>query len=233
MKKQIIAGLAAAMVCVGAVGGTFAYLTQQTGPVTNTFTVGNNVKISLDESTVTQLGVVDGDARTNSNIYKLMPDHEYVKDPTVHIPADSESCYVFIHVDNGIEDIEAPAGTIMADNEEYVTIADQITNNSWIAVPGKDDYYYKKNAVTPAGTQVDLVVFGEFMINEEAYIDENETPKNTLNLSKYNGASITITACAVQADGFANATDAVAAWPNDFDSVEETPVEPGTDAPTE
>lgn len=209
MKKQIIAGMAAAMVCVGAVGGTFAYLTQTTGEVRNTFTVGNNVQISLDESKVTELGELDGEDRVYTNTYKLIPNHEYVKDPTVHVDADSETCYVFIKVDNGIAAIESDA-------EGYVNIAEQIANNDWIALPDKPGYYYKADAVNPEGADVDIDVFDQFAINEDAYIDAAEDPMNPLNLAQYTDDTITITACAVQADGFETALEASVALPEGF-----------------
>lgn len=210
MKKQIIAGMAAAMVCVGAVGGTFAYLTQTTGEVRNTFTVGNNVQISLDETDVDELGVAVPEAgKVTANEYKLIPGHEYTKDPTVHVDADSETCYVFIKVDNGIAAIESDA-------EGYVNIAEQIARNGWTALPNKSGYYYKTDAVSPEGADVDIDVFGQFAINKDAYIDAEKAPMDPLNLAQYTDATITITACAVQADGFDSALEASVALPEDF-----------------
>ncbi len=248
MKKQIIAGMAAAMVCVGAVGGTFAYLTQTTETVNNTFTVGNNVQISLDEARVTELGVpakkvgeeivevddVDLADKVLGNIYKLMPNHEYVKNPTVHIDEDSEKCYVFIHVNNPISAIEALKDTEMENGSEYVQIAEQITNNGWTAITtdGYTGYYYKEQPIDGTAEDLDLEVFDNFMITKDAYIDKSEAAeKNEKNLNEYLNKQITITACAVQADGFTSATDAMKAWPKDFGPT--TSVEGSTEAPIE
>lgn len=256
MKKQIIAGMAAAMVCVGAVGGTFAYLTQTTETVNNTFTVGNNVQISLDEARVTELGVpavedeITGEIsevgsvkdadKVLANTYKLMPNHEYVKNPTVHVDDESEKCYVFIHVNNPISAIEAEAGTKMEDGNDYVQIAQQITNHGWVPVTGDGyaGYYYKADPIDPTvepaegeELDLDLEVFDNFMITKDAYIDKSETAeKNDMNLNEYLNKQITITACAVQADGFESATDVITAnaLPEGF-----RPANTSTDAPTE
>lgn len=211
MKKQVIAGIAAAMVCVGAVGGTFAYLTQTSAVVTNTFTVGNNVQISLDEAKVDELGEeIPGEKRVTENKYKLIPGHPYTKDPMVHIGKDSETCYVFIKVENGIEAIES-------EREGYTSIAEQITKNGWIAVKDHPGYYYKANKVDPDGEEdVKYSVFDDFEIDQDAYINEDENPMQELNLAGYTDKNITITACAVQADGFDSALEAVDAWPEEF-----------------
>lgn len=205
MKKQIIAAAAAAMICVGAIGGTFAYLTSTTATVNNTFTVGNNVAFAedggLDEAKVNELGEVEtGADRVTANQYKLLPGHEYTKDPTVHIKAGSEPCYVFVHVENGISEIE----------DEENTIAEQIAEK-WTAVEDKPGYYYwTEGIVTPGATvNTDLKVFSKFNVKDNA---DYETLKDVADGNK----TIQITACLIQADGFADANAAVEALPNDF-----------------
>lgn len=210
MKKQIIAVAAAAMICVGAIGGTFAYLTSGPAMVTNTFTVGNgvifvdpdgNLAGGLDEAKVNDLGEeVPGAQRVTENTYKLIPGHTYTKDPTVHIAAESDACYVFIHVENGISSIEASGIT---------TIANQIAQN-WTAVPEHDGYYYWTNGILAAdATDKNLVVFNDFTVDGSKAQEE-------LKVLTDAGAKIEIKACAVQADGFNSAADAVVAWPTGF-----------------
>ncbi|MBQ3062404.1 MAG: hypothetical protein IJD03_01960, partial [Clostridia bacterium] len=94
-KKALLMTLCAVMLVAASVMGTMAYLTSTTGVVTNTFTVGK-VGITLDEAKVTEYGVKDGDTRVMANTYKLVPGHTYVKDPTVHVAADSEESYLFV-----------------------------------------------------------------------------------------------------------------------------------------
>lgn len=88
-KKVFVTVLCAAALVVASVLGTMAFLTS-TDQVTNTFTVGK-VAITLDESSVNDAGVVQEGNRVKENTYKLIPGHEYTKDPIVHVDADSEN----------------------------------------------------------------------------------------------------------------------------------------------
>lgn len=192
-KKTLTIILAMVMVAALSVAATLAYLTSKTDTVTNTFTVGN-VKITLDEAKVDELGVVDSSAtsRVTENTYKLYPKHEYVKDPTVHVDANSDDCWLFVKIDNPLSAIEetSPAGT---------TIAEQLTTNGWTAVEGADGVYAYR-AIVSKNTNVK--VFEKFIVDD-----------GVTDLTPYKDAKITVTAYAVQADGFATAAAAWAAAP--------------------
>ncbi len=196
--KVALIALAMVLVCIVSVAGTLAYLTSQTDEVVNTFTVGD-VEITLDEAKVTADGVsVEGADRVKANTYKLLPNHSYTKDPTVHVAADSEDCWIFVKIDNGIESIEAAA------EGGYVTIATQLSDNGWSLVAGTQNIYAYE-AIAKADE--DLQVFNSFKISGD--VDGTE-------LADYADAKITVQAYAVQADGFATAADAFAAtdWAN-------------------
>lgn len=186
--KALLMTLCAVLLVAASVLGTMAYLTSQDS-VTNTFSIGK-IAITLDEAPVD----ADGNAQTNvarvkANAYKLMPGHKYDKDPTVHVTANSENSWIFVKVENGITAIEAAGDT---------TIDAQITANKWMQLPGVDNVYYKE--YTKNATQdVDLVVFKSFKVAD--------TVTDT-DLAKYEKANITITAYAVQQDGFTGAADA-------------------------
>ena len=84
MKKKItLAVICAVLSCVCLIGTTFAWLTDKTDTVTNTFTVGD-INIDLKETT--------------GNEYKLIPGVEYAKDPEVIVEANSETCWLFVKV---------------------------------------------------------------------------------------------------------------------------------------
>ncbi len=185
-KKIVALVLAAVMLVCTTVAATVAYLTANTGVVNNTFTVGS-VAIELDETDVDLYGVEDGQTRVKANQYKLIPGHNYVKDPEVRVVAGSEQSYVFIKVTNGIEDIEATTNTI----------ADQIEENKWLPLAGEENVYYYETVVDAREELKTLPVFGEFTVATDASVTGYET------------ATIKIDAYAVQADGFA---DAAAAW---------------------
>ena len=99
MKKGKLIAAAALVLALGVVtGATIAYLTDTTGPVVNTFTVGD-VGLSLDEAKVDKYGVPVPDApRVQGNEYLLIPGQTYTKDPTTTVTADSVSSYVRMKV---------------------------------------------------------------------------------------------------------------------------------------
>lgn len=215
MKKKLMTALALVLVIAMSVAGTYAYLTSQAS-VKNTFTVGN-VAITLDETDVNEWGAaITGADRVTENTYKLMPGHEYLKDPTVHVAANSEACYVFVNVEDGLNAIEV--NDMSSDNSEDWTpnIANQITSQfGWTQLTEANgnkvaNVYYKEVAATK--TDVNLQVFNGFRLTDNA------------NTSAYGSASITVTAYAVQKDGF---DTAAAAWSATFGkpSAASTPVD--------
>lgn len=193
-KKVFMTVLCAAALVVASVLGTMAYLTSKTDTVTNTFTVGN-VAITLDEAKVTDDGkVVTGEdaERVKANNYKLIPGHTYTKDPTVHVAAGSEESWLFVKVDNGISNLEAAGETTIA--------AQMAKDNNWTLVDETNHVYAYKNKVS---ARQNIQVFGSFTLAGDA----NVGAVNTAN------DKITITAYAVQADGFNTAADAWDAAP--------------------
>ena len=83
MKRAValIAMLVLAL-CIG-IGGTYAWLTDNTPSITNTFTVGN-IDIDLVET------------KTN---FKMVPGTQIEKDPKVTVEANSEACWLFVKVE--------------------------------------------------------------------------------------------------------------------------------------
>lgn len=186
-KKVLILGLCAVLLVAASVLGTMAYLTD-TAEVKNTFTVGN-VAITLDEAKVDVNGVeVTPATRVAENEYKLMPGHEYIKDPTVHVAAGSEDCFLFVKVKNGISGIETKT--------EANTIAAQMAANHWKAVDGVANVYVYAEDTNPTVVQAgaDKLVFANFTID------------GNVNTFEENVKDIVVTAYAIQADGFANKT---------------------------
>lgn len=83
----------AALLVVGSVAGTLAYLTSQ-DDVKNTFTVGE-VELDLWEHVVGEDGKATANITHAGNTYdEILPGLKYSKDPTVTVKADSEDCYV-------------------------------------------------------------------------------------------------------------------------------------------
>ena len=190
--KALMLVLCAVLLVTASVLGTMAYLTS-TDKVVNTFTVGK-VAITLDEAKVNADGTAVTPAeRVKQNAYHLLPGHTYTKDPTVHVQANSEDSFIFVKVENGIANYEA--GT---------TIAAQIAANGWTALDGVANVYYK--TYTKRAESTDLPVFGNFTIADHANATDGWN-----NFSAE--TKVTVTAYAVQQDGFNTAFDAWQATP--------------------
>jgi len=209
--KVMLTALCAVLLVVGSVFGTIAYFTDSE-VVTNTFTVGK-VDISMDEAD-TDDSTADAD-RDTANKYHLIPGQTYVKDPTIHVAADSEACYLFVKVENGIKAIET--------EEQGKSVAEQMAALDWYLIDeangiyalgkGKDDAEKAKYTVS-GGAEV--VVFNSFTIDGDKVVnvEEGETVETgEFDLSDYATAEIKVTAYAVQAAGFDTAQ---AAWDATF-----------------
>ena len=182
--KALALALCAVLLVVSTVFVTMAYLTSKTDVVTNTFTVGK-VTITLDEADVKSDGtyVSNKDARVDANEYKLIPGHTYIKDPTIHVADDSEECWLFVKVENGLANAEASGAT---------SIESQMANKGWTKVEGTDVYAY----ATKQAAGANVIVFDSFTI------------AGSTDVSLYEDAKIIVTAYAIQADGFASAAEA-------------------------
>lgn len=175
--------LCAALLVCGGIFGTLAYLTSTTATVTNTFTFGS-VSITLTESKVNEDGTVVGTDRVTENKFHLIPGAEYTKDPTIFVGDDSEDCWIFVQVKNGIKGIE---GTN--------TIESQMSANDWTVLDATNGIYAYKEVVSENDA---IPVFTKVTISGDV-----------ANFDGYADATITVKGFAVQAQGFANAE---AAW---------------------
>ena len=211
MKKRTLALLLALVLVFGAaVGGTIAYLTDTTDPVTNTFTVGN-VAITLDEAKVDEYGkAVTPAERVDANTYKLIPGHNYTKDPTVTVLKDSESSYIKMTVTFSkaaeLDAIFAPTGANMT------SIFNGYDSTNWIYKGNTEDtnantrtyeFWYKEAVAAPEGNVVLDALFDSITVPD--------TITGT-QLASIKGMTITVNAYAMQADGFATAEAAWAAF---------------------
>lgn len=177
--KALTLALCAVLLVVATVFATMAFLTSKDS-VTNTFTVGN-VAITLDEADVDNSNTdTTSEGRDKANKYHLIPGHTYDKDPTIHVTEGSEDCWLFVKVENGLEKAEAEGAT---------SIASQMAANGWALVDGETNIYAYKEIVT-AETGKNVVVFESFKIAGNTDVED------------FKDANITVTAYAIQADGF-------------------------------
>ena len=216
--KALLLTLCAVLLVTASVLGTMAFLTS-TASVENTFTVGS-VKITLDEAKVTTDGEpVEGAARVTENSYKLMPGHTYTKDPTIHVDAASEDCFIRAKVTLTNAKEWVAIATKYADNKVENIIKGTDDNIWWVSQPAVDN---EKNTVTytfvdkteshtdELGKRIwtstdskDLVLFNEIAIPGGLTNDE---------LAAVGSSKITVVAEAIQADGFETEAAAWAAF---------------------
>ncbi len=205
MKKKLMTVLALVLVVAMSVAGTYAYLTSR-DTVVNTFTVGD-VQIKLDEAKANADGTLVPDAeRVKANSYKLLPGHEYKKDPMVTVLSGSESSYVKMTVTFSkaaeLDKIFAPTGANMT------SIFNGYNSANWIYKGNTEDtnantrtyeFWYKETVAAPNG---DVAL--------DALFDSITVPGNITNaqLATIKDMTITVNAYAIQADGFADAADA-------------------------
>lgn len=232
--KALLLTLCAVLLIAASVLGTMAYLTS-TDTVTNTFTVGK-VEIKLDETDVTN----PTGPRVTANSYKLMPGTTYTKDPTVTVKAGSEESYVRMKVTfNNATDIialctdpefaeDGPTGVenayplirmvnfveanaakwdgIIPDN--MMDTEEMLANAKYFVYDKATDtltyyFYYNETVAAPDGDVVLPVLFDKVTLPEWVTSDQ---------LATLEDFQITVVAEAIQADGFANAGAAWAAF---------------------
>ena len=216
--KALLLTLCAVLLVTASVLGTMAFLTS-TASVKNTFTVGS-VKITLDEAKVTPDGKpVEGAARVAENSYKLMPGHTYTKDPTIHVDAASEDCFIRAKVTLTNADKWIEIAKKYADNKVENIIKGTNDNIWWVSQPAVDNekntvtytFVYKNESHTDElGKRIwtstdskDLVLFKEIAIPGGLTNDE---------LKGVGNSKITVVAEAIQADGFETEAAAWAAF---------------------
>lgn len=237
--KALLLTICAVLLVAASVMGTVAYLTS-TDKVQNTFTVGK-VAIKLDEAKVGTDGTpVEGADRVKENGYKLLPGHAYTKDPTVTVLKDSVESYVRMKVTfnnateiiamctdpefaedgpTGVENafplirmvefVEANAAKwdgIIPDN--MVDTEEMLESAKYFAYDKESNtltyiFYYTETVAAPDGNVVLPVLFDKITVPEWVTGDQ---------LAKLDKFEINVVAEAIQADGFANADAAWAAF---------------------
>ena len=234
--KALLLSLCAVLLVAATVFTTVAYLTSKDA-VKNTFTIGK-VNIKLDEANVDEGGnVIEGAGRVKENSYKLLPGHTYTKDPPVTVLKGSEEAFVRMKVPmnkasdlialctdpefaedgpTGVENafplirmvnfVEANAAKwdgIIPDN--MVDTEEMLADSKYFSYDKETDtltyyFYYTETVAAPDADKALAVLFDSITVPEWATAEQ---------LAKLEGFQINVVAEAIQADGFA---DADAAW---------------------
>lgn len=199
-KKKILV-LSLSLIAVFAAAITYAYFTDQSDEVKNTFTMGN-VEIHLDEALVvpstgpsgTTWSADDEADRVLANTYTgIYPGAVLPKDPTVHNTGTNPA---YVRVKITVEDF----GSDVNPSTLWAPIG-----SGWILDAVKSSgnvFYYHYNAILQPGASSSKVF-------EEVEIPASFTSEEMETMGDFN---IIVEAHAIQAQGFTNVTDAFAAY---------------------
>ena len=176
--RAFVALLALVLVIGCVAGGTIAWLTTNTGTVTNTFTYGD-IGIELTET------------KPVNQEAKIIPGVNIEKNPQVSVKANSEDCWLFVKV----EEIDWPEFTEADGTTRKVSWA---IANGWTLVPGQTNVYYREAA---AGESFPVLKDNVVTVSENL----NKAEVNTV-IAKH--PQLKFTAYAVQKDNVGSAKDA-------------------------
>ncbi len=189
-KKALILVSALTMAMTATVGGTVAWLVAESDAVVNTFTYGD-IDITLEETdTNTNPGDEsdqgDGDNDPNTNTYEMVPGTKITKDPTITVEGDSEACWLFVE---------------LAESDNFEDFMTYEMAAGWEKL--EDGVWYRQTAYSAEDQP-----FGVLKNNEVSVKDE--ITKDDLNALDADASypTLTVTAYAVQLEGFATAADA-------------------------
>ena len=249
MKKKLITALiltaSAILLVCASVLGTLAFLASSFA-VSNTFTYGD-VGIQMFESKTDENGnyvdnnnnvigasyTVNGLKTSDGNSYKLVPGKSYVKDPTIYVKEGSVPSYLFVKIKNGISTIEKA-------DTDHPTIKDQMIALGWQEIKsnasGEVLYIYvgKGNAT---GSPVTGAVAAEPVGSsaaEQYNLFSSFTVAENAAVADFAGAKVTLTAFAIQTEGFTEEKDGLQGYQRAWNAiVGRFPFESGTVYTTE
>lgn len=201
MKKKILAlTLVFALALALGIGGTVAWLTAQTSPVVNTFTVGD-INITLAETGTTN----------NAKNYTFVPGDTLAKDPKVTVTAGSEDCYLFVKVEEANNTATGLTGKVI----NWSVDAGTDPASTWVPVPEHDGYWYRTVPAVAANTTEENLPSFDVLKDNQVTVNEEVTKDMVTGLTA-NKPTITVTAAAVQKDNVNTVADAWVKLPTAF-----------------
>ena len=197
-KKGLALVLALALMVVGAVAGTLAWLTAKSDTVVNTFTT-SDITVKLEET--------KGTTVTGGKEFKMIPGYELEKDPKAWVVSGSEDCFLFVKLDW--------ANNTYTSGETAKSYLDWAIADDWKLVPGETNVYYR--TVTSAQMSSDNGATNAYPIlkGNKVTVSGDITKEQMNAFTENNLPKLTITAYASQLHK--NATEdfnAATAWSN-------------------
>ena len=166
MKKRIAVAIVALVMIFGCVvGGTFAWLTDTTNEVKNTFTYGD-IDIDLWEHNYDPAEKkLTSEKVTTEDEYKMVPANKLPKDPTVEVMKNSEASWVFVEITESSNLDEYLVYAIKAGWKLYGNGSDNDVDASTVNMNAytADHYVIYKEQATTLGSDknTELQILGE------------------------------------------------------------------------
>lgn len=186
-KKSLALVLALALMVVGAIGGTLAWLTAKSDEVKNTFTT-SDITVELKET--------KGETAADGKTFKMIPGYTIEKDPKATVLAGSEECFLFVKLDKS------------ANFDTFLTCE---TAEGWEPVPGETNVYSRKVLTADIGKEYSVLKDNQVTVNGNVTKEQ----MNDMDEGKIAKPTLTITAYASQLHKSATEDfDAATAWRN-------------------
>ena len=179
-KRIVLLALAAVMLATAVVAGTFAYLQYQTGPMKNTFTIGN---ITLD--------ITEPIASSHLNDgykFEIKPGYKIAKDPVITVKENSFACYLFVEIKESSDFDDFMSYEVITENDKgtvgnvlnvYKANGNSFSKiNDWAGTAGtteKPTDYYWTQLVDNQGNPVENVYYMEI---EEYVTKDTKNPSS-------------------------------------------------------
>ena len=167
-KKGLALVLALALLVIGVVGGTLAWLTSTSDTVTNTFTT-SDITVKLKETTGTE--------------YKMIPGYELAKNPKAWVVAGSEDCFLFVKLEKSAN----------FDSFLTYTMAD-----GWTALTGVDGVYYRTVTANDMSNDDGVTKSFPVLKGDVVTVKGTVTKADMNNLTAATQPTLTVTAYASQ-----------------------------------
>lgn len=146
------------------------------------------------------VGNIDIGLAETTTDFKMVPGCDIAKDPKVTVEANSEDCWLFVRIDESSN---------LKDFISYA-VADGWTRGDGTNIPSK--VWYRSVEAATADQIFSVLAGDKVTVNNGV----TKTMMDGLEVSGATQPTLTFTACAVQADGFAAASDAYAKAPDAF-----------------
>ena len=168
-KKGLALVLALALLVVGVVAGSLAWLTAKSDTVTNTFTT-SDIEVKLEET--------KGTTASGSKEFKMIPGFAIEKDPKAWVVDGSEDCYLFVKLEK---------------STNFATYMTYDIADGWNALTGVDGVYYREVAKADMGESHKFSI----LENDKVYVSGNVT-KEQMAQAKGAEPTLKVTAYASQ-----------------------------------